>query len=105
VINEDPYFHLEEFEELCSCLGSPRHDTWIHKVEVAPPLFVRKGGAMVRWHYQQCKWWLGQTSRYLLQLILSHGEDGAMVDSYGLSPWGHSWVCTIKGGVYRSSMS
>jgi hypothetical protein len=27
VINEDPYFHLEEFEELCSCLGSPRHDT------------------------------------------------------------------------------
>jgi hypothetical protein len=52
VINADHYFHLEEFEELCSCLGSPRHDTWIHKVEVVPPLFVRKGGAMVHWHYK-----------------------------------------------------
>jgi hypothetical protein len=43
--------------------GSSRHDIEIHKVEVVPPLSIRKGRAKVHWHCKKCKWWFGQTLR------------------------------------------
>jgi hypothetical protein len=58
-----PLLSLGRIRGIVFASDSPRHDTGIHKVEVVPPLSVRKGGAMVHWHCKKCKWWLGQTLR------------------------------------------